>query len=275
MTISAPRYGSTSSERLGRTRRVLAIVRRELRRRAGWGTVAAVVLAFVSVAAVVIVDAEFASLTGTLRLTTLEAPFESPIWPLLLLLVATSAGAGALAEDTGNRSIVLYLSRPIHLIDYVGAKAIACGTWILIAAAGPPLTAVLILTLLGVVPTSIAVSAALGYLAVGLLATIFLTGVALSLSSLTSRPLYAGVGIFGVVLSLFIGAAAVAAITGNLYVPYASPVTLLRSVGLGVFGGPSTPETDPATSGAVLAIAGAVLGAFAAWRASRVEVVSE
>lgn len=275
MSISAPRYSSGPILRVGRVHRTLAIVRRELSRRAGWATMLAVALTFTVMILTLTFNVFFASLTGTLTTATFESPIESGAWPFLILIVTTTAGAGTLAEDIGNRSITLYLSRPIHLDDYLAAKAGACGTWLAIATVAPGLIGIAIDAALGYAPSSIALSAAVGFVATGLLATVFFTGLALALSSLTNRSLYAGVAIFGLVLSLYVGVSVVASITGNSAVGYASPITDLHSAALAAFGiGGSTP-TDPAISAIVLAGSGILLTIFAAWRLSRIEVVGE
>jgi ABC-type transport system involved in multi-copper enzyme maturation permease subunit len=275
LTISAPRYGAAPVARVGRVYRTFAIVRRELLRRAGWGTWLTVALAYLAVTLIVSIDVEFASLTGSLSLSTFEAPYENPIWPFLVVIVATIVGAGSLAEDVGNRSITLYLSRPIHLIDYLGAKASATGAWIVIATVGPGLVGVGVVAALGWAPASIALSAAGGFVATGLLAAVFFTGLALALSSMTTRGLYAGVALFGVVLSFEVGVPVVSGITGYSTILYADPVTDLRTVAQAAFGRAGPFATDPVASAAVLAVGGLLLAAFAWWRLSRVEVVGE
>ncbi|MGA8711204.1 MAG: hypothetical protein WB786_08285 [Thermoplasmata archaeon] len=275
MSIAAPRYGATSVVRLGRVHRTLAIVRRELLRRAGLGTWLVVALTYLAVTLIITINTQFASLVGTLTLSTFETPYASPAWPFLMLIVATSVGAGSLAEDVGNRSITLYLSRPIRRIDYLAAKTAATGSWIVIAAVGPGLAGLAIVLVLGWAPASLVLTGAGAFLAVGLLASIFFTGLALALSSLTTRSLYAGVGIFGVVLSLEIAAPIVSGLTGNTTVAYTSPITDILSVAQSAFGISGPYATDPLTSAAILSFAGAFLAVFAGWRISRVEVVGE
>ena len=275
MSISAPRYVSAPTPLTGRGSRVLAIAVRELRRRATWGTLLPVAITYLAVVLQAAVTVAFSSAIGTLSLATFEGPLESPVWPLLMLIVATAAGAGSLAEDVGNRSFTLYRARPIHLIDYLTAKTIACGGWMLIAAVGPGLVVVAITAALGYPSASLAAEATGAYAAVGVVAAVFFTGLALALSSLTDRALYAGVAIFGVVLSLFIGAALVAGITGNPYVPYANPVANFHSIAHAAFSLSGTTETDPLGSVVVLAGAGVVLWALAYWRLERTEVIAE
>jgi hypothetical protein len=275
MTISAPRYGAAPVTRTGPIYRTLAIVRRELLRRSGLGTLLVVALTYLAITLVLTINTEFASLTGAVSLATFETPYSSPAWPFLMLIVATAVGAGSLAEDVGNRSITLYLSRPIRLIDYLAAKSAATGTWLVIAAVGPGLVGLAVVLVLGWAPASLVLTGAGAFVATGLLASIFFTGTALALSSLTSRTLYAGVAIFGVVLSLEIGAPLVSGLTGNTTVAYASPITDILSVAQKAFGISGPYATDPLISAALLALAGGFLAIFAGWRMSRVEVVGE
>jgi ABC-type transport system involved in multi-copper enzyme maturation permease subunit len=275
MSISAPRYGAAPVVRTGRTTRTLAIVRREIVRRSGVGTIVVLALTYLAITLILVINTEIASVTGQLSLTTFETPYSSPIWPFLMLIVAATAGAGSLAEDVGNRSITLYLSRPIRLIDYVAAKAAGTGTWLVVAAVGPGLAGLAIIGILGLAPTSLVLTGAGAFLASGLLAAVFFTGLALALSSLTTRSLYAGVSIFGVVLSLEIIAPLVSGLTGNTSVAYLSPITDLLSVAQSLFGVSGPFATNPAASAAILGVGGVLLAIFAGWRTSRVEVVGE
>jgi ABC-type transport system involved in multi-copper enzyme maturation permease subunit len=275
MSIAAPRYGAAPVAKTARVYRTLAIVHRELLRRSGLGTWLVVGLTYLAVTLILTIDTEFASLTGTLTLSTFEAPYSSPAWPFLMLIVATAVGAGSLAEDIGNRSITLYLSRPIRRIDYLAAKIAATGSWMVIAAVGPGLAGLAVVLALGWAPASLVLSGAGAFVATGLLASIFFTGLALALSSLTTRSLYSGVATFGLVLSLEIGAPLVSGLTGNTSVAYASPITDILSVAQSAFGGSGPFATDPLTSAAILAFGGGLLAIFAGWRISRVEVVGE
>lgn len=275
MSISAPRYASGPIARTARETRVLAIASREFFRRATWGTLLAAALTYFGVVVIIVVVVFFASLVGGANAGNFESPYESPVWPFLMLIVAASAGAGSLAEDVGNRSITLYLSRPIHLTDYVVAKTIACGGWLMITSVGPGLVGVTITAALGYASVTVLLEALVGFAATGLIASMFFTGLALALSSLTNRPLYSGVAIFGIVLVLYIGGALVAAVTGNIYVPYANPVENIRSVAHGAFGLSGTTATNPGASAVTLVGAGIALWIFALWRMTRVEVISE
>jgi len=274
VSISAPRYVAPTA-RVDRSQRILAIVHREFVHCTSIATVLVLGLTFATVILQVTLNVEFASLSGTLSLSAFESPYESVVWPFLILIVATAVGAGSIAEDVGNRSIALYLSRPIHLVDYLVAKASAAGGWILVATIVPGLAAVAVIAALGAAPTSMVVSAAGGFVATGFLVGVFFTGVALAFSSLTNRTLYAGVANLGVVLFLVISAEVVFGITGNAMVLYADPVTNVRSVAEAAFGLAGPYPTDPVASALVLLVAGGLLATFAGWRVSRVEVVSE
>ncbi|MFZ0830195.1 MAG: hypothetical protein WCB18_06025 [Thermoplasmata archaeon] len=275
MSIAAPRYVASSGERRGRGYRILAILRREFLRRAGVGTLLVVALAYLAVTLIVVINAEFASAIGQLSVSTYESPFQSPVWGLVMLIVATAVGAGSVADDIGSRAIVLYLSRPIRLLDYLSAKAGSIGSWLLVAAAGPGLVAVGILAALGVGSAATNLSAAAAFLATGVIAAVFLTGLALALSSLTDRALYAGVAMFGIVLALEIGVDVVSGITGNSRILYLSPVTDLTSVAQGAFQLTGPFVTDPLASGVLLTAVGVMLAIFAYLRLSQVEVVGE
>jgi len=275
VSISAPRYAAAPVPRTGRGSRVLAIAGREFYRRAVWGTLLAVGLTYATMILVTVVSVWIASLTGSLTPASFDAVFGSPVWPLLMLIVATAAGAGSIAEDVGNRSFTLYRSRPIFLVDYLAAKTIACGAWMLVAAVGPGLSAVGVAAALGYASPTVALDAAGAFAATGCLAAVFFTGLALALSSLTDRALYAGVTIFGLVLSLYIGAAVVLSLTGNTYVLYGSPLDDLHAVVLGAFASPGAPATSPGGSAVVLAGAGVGLWALAGERLGRIEVVAE
>ena len=275
MSISAPRYGGSVAQRTGRLGRVLAIVSNELEARAGWGTYALVGLSYLAIVLIIVIDSEFTQFTGGVTLSTLHAPYSSPIWPYLVLIVATAVGAGSIADDLGSRSITLYLARPIHLTDYLAAKTLGVGFWIGVAAVGPGVVGVSIAAGLGLFSASIGFEAVGAFLAIGLLTTVFFTALGLSLSSFTTRALYAGVGIFGVTLSLNIATAAVQGATGNSSVVYASPINDLLTAAEAAFQTGAATPTEPATSVAIL-LAASVLLFVAAWfRLSRVEVVGE
>jgi ABC-type transport system involved in multi-copper enzyme maturation permease subunit len=275
MSISAPRYSTGPLPRLGRGSRVWAVAIQEFSRRTRGSVIAPVMLAYVAVVTTTVFFVFFTSLIGTVTSATYTAAVSTPIWPYLLLIVTATAGAGSVAEDVGSGAIALYLSRPIRRLDYLAAKTVGCGSWILFAALGPGLVAVVITAVLGYASSTIAVEAAAGFLAVGLLATGFFTCLAIALSSLTNRALYAGVTIFGLVLTLDIGASLVSGISGNSEVLYADPISNLLAVAHAAFGVPGNYPIDPATSAVILIVSGVALWAFAGWRMGRVRVITE
>jgi len=275
VSISAPRYVQGPVARAGRPWRILAIVEREVLRRATWGPLLAVALTWLVVVLEVVVNVYFATLTGGSVAAAFESPYESVVWVLLLLIVTATVGAGSLADDLGSRSITLYLSRPLRISDYLAAKGSAIGAWLLIAGAGPGCVAAGVTAALGYVSASEALAAVAGCFAVGLVMAIFFTGVALALSSLTRRSLYAGVAIFGTVLSVTVSVSVVAGITGTAKLLYADIVANVQSIAEAAFGRPSPYPTDPLASVAVLVLTGSVLAVLAWWRLTRVEVVGE
>ena len=275
MSISAPRYVQGPVARVGREVRAWSIVQREVLRRATWGPLFAVALTWLIVILETVVNVYFATLTGGSVKAAFEAPYESVIWNLLILIVAATAGAGSLADDIGSRAITLYLSRPIRLGDYLFAKASAVGIWILIAAAGPGCVAAGLTAALGMVSASDAIAALGGCFTLGWITAVFFTGVVLALSSVTRRSLYAGVAIFGTVLSVTAAVSVVSGITGNANLLYADLTSNTQSIAQAVFGLPSPYPTDPAASAAVMVLTGVVLAMFAWWRLSRIEVVGE
>lgn len=275
MSISAPRYVGESTRRLGRNGRVLAIFLRELRERAGWGTWAVVALSYAAIVLILVIDAEFASLLGTVDLATFHAPYASPVWPYLILLVATAVGSGSIADDLESRAITLYLSRPIRLADYLLAKFGAVAFWVGVTAIGPGLVGVTIVGLLGLSPASVTLAAAGAFLGVGALTTIFFTALGVALSSLTARALFAGVGIFGINLSANLAATAVYGATGNAAILYLSPITDLQTAAEAAFATGASTATFPLTCAALLLAASVVLVVTAWVRLTRVEVVGE
>lgn len=274
MSIAAPRYAGPTTARVGRGARTLAIFLREFGAVAGPGTYVVVALGYAALLIGIVFDTSF-PLPGGITLATFYGPVRGQLWPLLLLLVAAATGAGAIAEDLASRAISLYLSRPIHLADYVLAKSAGIGAWIGILAIGPGVIGTILTAALGNVSFDLALSAIGVFLGVGLLVTFFLTGLALALSAWTGRSLYAGVAIFGLVLSLEFAAQAVSGVTGNPQVRYLGFFLNLQSVLQAAFQTGEAPATDPLLSAIGLALAGAALFVAAWVRLSRVEVAGE
>jgi ABC-type transport system involved in multi-copper enzyme maturation permease subunit len=275
MSISAPRYSSGPLPRLDRQSRLWSVASQEFRHRVQAAVLLPVVFCYMGVVLTTVVFVYLESIFGMVSLGTFAIAFQSPIWPYLILIVTATAGAGALAEDAGSGAIVLYLSRPIRLLDYLSAKTISVGAWLVVAAICPGLLAVGITAVLGMENAPIAFQAGAGFFAVGLLAAIFFTGLALALSSLTKRPLYAGVGIFGLVLTLNIGVSLVSGISGNSQVSYADPISDVLAVAQSAFSVSGSSPIDPAVAASVLLGAGVLLWAFAALMLRRTQVIRE
>jgi ABC-2 type transport system permease protein len=275
MSISAPRYSAGPLPLVGRERRTLAIYRGALGAIAGWGTWLVVAICYLAIVLIVVIDVELSSLVGTIQISNFHVAYASSAWPFLILLVATAVGSGSIADDLANRSITLYLSRPVRLEDYLAAKVAAVGTWIAIAAVGPGLIGVTIVAALGVVPFGVSFGAFGGFLAVGLLTTFFFTALGIGLSALTSRPVFAGVGIFGITLSAEISAAAIDGATNNASVLYMSPIDDIQTVAAAAFRTSGSTSIDPWAAAVVLLASGAALFLLAWLRLRRVEVVGE
>lgn len=275
MSISAPRYVQGPVARVGRTSRAFAIFEREFRRRATLGPLFIIALTWFIVIIWVVTSVYFATLSGGSLRSSFEAPYESAIWGLLLLIVTATVGSGSLADDLGSRSITLYLSRPIRLTDYLVAKASSVGAWLLIASVGPECVAAGVSAALGFTSAGTALAVVGAAFAVGLVMAVFFTGVALALSSVTRRSLYAGVAIFGTVLSVTAAVSVISGITGNAHLLYASLASNTQGIAEAAFGLPAPHATDPVWSVGLLITTGVVLG-FLAWlRLSRIEVVGE
>ncbi len=275
MSINAPRYATPTLRLSGRGGRVLTVYLNELRTRAGWVTWAIVAVTYLAVGLIVILNAEFASLLSGVNLALFHGPYGSPIWPYFTLIVATAVGSGCIADDLASRAITLYLSRPIHLVDYVTAKILAVASWIGISAIGPGLVGVTIAAGLGLVPLPVSLAALGAFLAVGLLTTTFFTALSVTLSTYTKKALYAGVSIFGIILSTNLATSAIASATGNSAIEYLSPVTDILAAADAAFETGAVTPVVPGTA-AVLLVATAAILVVATWiRLTRFEVVGE
>lgn len=274
MSIAPPRYAAESIVRVGRGSRIAAIFEREVGARAGVGTWLVVAFAFLSNILVLLIRIVIFP-SEPVGLSAFSTPYGGTLWPLEILLVTAATGAGSIAEDLASRSITLYLSRPIHLVDYLGGKAAGLAFWIGLVAMGPGVVAAIMAAALGGVSASIALSAILACVGLGLLATAFFTGLALALSAWTARALYAGVAIFGLILGLEISVLAIWGTTGNAQIPYLSVFVDLQNVAYYVFQSPGITSTYPGLSAVYVGAAGAFLILLTWLRLERVEVVGE
>jgi ABC-type transport system involved in multi-copper enzyme maturation permease subunit len=274
VSIAPPRYAVGSYARVGRSSRIATIFAREVAARAGVGTWLVVAFAFLT--NIIVLLFRIVLIPGeTVALSAFSAPYGGTLWPLEILLVAAATGAGSIAEDLASRSITLYLSRPIQLVDYLAGKAAALGFWIGMVAIGPGVVAAILAAALGGVSASMALSAIAATLALGLLATVFFVGLALALSAWTARGLYAGVAIFGLILSLEFAVLAIGAITGNPQVEYLSVFTNLQNVAYYLFQSSGVTSTYPAVSAFYVGVASLLLFVAVWVRLARVEVVGE
>jgi ABC-type transport system involved in multi-copper enzyme maturation permease subunit len=274
VSIAAPRYAAGTYHRVGRGARIATIVTREIAARAGAGTWIVVAFAYLTNVLVLLFHVVLFPV-GAVGLSAFSSPYGGTLWPLELLLVTAATGAGSIAEDLSSRSITLYLSRPIHLIDYLGGKAAGLGFWVAMVAIGPGVVAAILAAALGGISASLAISAIGATLALGLLATAFFTGLALALSAWTARALYAGVAVFGLILSLEFSVLAIAGTTGNPQVVYLSVFDNLQNIAYYLFHSPGITSTYPGVSALYVGAVSALLFVATWMRLARVEVVGE
>lgn len=276
MTISAPRYTIRAIDREPRWKRVRVIVLEGLLRRLGALNIVLIVLGslIVGVEVVLFTTPPFVALVnrgGSVGLANFATPYESIPYLLLATLLAASAGAGAIASDVADRSITLYLSRPITSTDYLAGKASAVGLVLAIFFFVPGVAACLFAYFVGNVSLGLAVTAMDAFVAVGLLMVVFFTALSLFLSSLTRRPLFAGAAIFGVLVSAEVLAGLVLGVTSSTQALYLSPLEDLLAVGQSLFG--VTPSVDPGTAVEVVLGIAVVTSLVAYLRVRQVEVV--
>jgi ABC-type transport system involved in multi-copper enzyme maturation permease subunit len=204
-------------------------------------------------------------------LSDFAVPFESTPYLLLATLLTASAGASSIAGDVADRSITLYLSRPITTGDYLVGKGSAVGLVLAIFFLIPGFAACLFAYIVGNVTVGLAVTAIGAFVVSGLLLVLFFTTLALFLSSLTRRPIFAGAAIFGVLVSAEVLAQLVRGVTSSAQALYLSPIEDLLAVAQSLFG--VTPSIGAGSAaGVVLGIS--VVGSVVTYlRVRQVEVV--
>jgi ABC-type transport system involved in multi-copper enzyme maturation permease subunit len=276
MSISAPRYTITSLERESRARRVRVMVVDGLMRRLGALNIVLIVLGslIVGVEVVLFTTPTFATIInggGSVDLANFATPYRSVAYLLLATLLAASAGASAIAGDVANRSITLYLSRPITPVDYLVGKGLAVGLVLLIFFLVPGVAACLFAYVVGNVPIGLALTAMGAFAAVGLLVAVVFTSLALFLSSLTRRTIFAGAAIFGLLVTAEVLAVLVGSVTGSHQSLYVSPIEDLLAVAQSVFG--VTPSVNAEVAFAAVAGLSVVSVVLAFLRVRQVEVV--
>jgi ABC-type transport system involved in multi-copper enzyme maturation permease subunit len=274
MSIAGPRYAASAVARVGRSQRTLAIFLREIGARSGWATWIVIAFAFITNLAILLVAVEL-PVTGPPTLASFYRPMSGDLWPLEVLLVAAVVGSGGIAEDLTSRSITMYLSRPIHLEDYLAGKAAAVAFWIALVSVGPGIVGAILAAALGAVSASLALTAIAELVSLGALVTFLFTSLALALSAWSGRALYAGVAIFGLVLALQISALAISGVIANPQVPYLAPFNDLQSVAQALLETNASTPTVPWVSAVLVVLVGAVLLVGVWSRLRRVEVVGE
>jgi ABC-type transport system involved in multi-copper enzyme maturation permease subunit len=135
----------------------------------------------------------------------------------------------------------------------------------------PGFAACLFAYIVGNVTFGLAVTAIGAFVVSGLLMVLFFTTLALFLSSLTRRPIFAGAAIFGVLVSAEVLAQLVRGVTSSAQALYLSPIEDLLAVAQSLFG--VTPSIGAGSAaGVVLGIS--VVGSVVTYlRVRQVEVV--
>jgi ABC-type transport system involved in multi-copper enzyme maturation permease subunit len=276
VTISAPRYTIGTLDREPRWKRVRVILVEGLMRRLGALNIVLIVLGSLIVGVEVVLFTTPAiafalNSGGSAGLSSFAVPYNSVDYLLLATLLTASAGASAIAGDFADRSIALYLSRPITPLDYLVGKGAAVGLVLAIFFFVPGVAACLFAYIVGNVSIGLAATAMGVFLAVGALAVVVLTTLALFLSSLTRRPIYAGAAIFGVLVSAEVLAQLIARVTGSGQSLYVSPLEDLVAVAQAMFG--ESPTLNAGVAAGIVLLLAVVCAAVAYLRVRRVEVV--
>jgi ABC-type transport system involved in multi-copper enzyme maturation permease subunit len=278
VTVHPPRYALPPPVLRPRSARVLAVLSAAVRERFGAVNLVLLALTYIVVLLFIVVPFYLLSLAPTLlgssSLATFYLPFSSQVWFFFEALLATSVGASVIAGDVANRSITMYLARPITHLDYLTAKASAVGIWMFLGAVLPGIVGTLIVLALGYVDLPTALHAAGVFLGVGILTLVLFTALAVLFSALAPRATYAGAAIFGGLVGAEIVALALHGISGQSAVLYGSleqDLLAVAQAGFGVAGG----SLDPVVAATiVVAVAAGALG-LAYVRLARAEVVAE
>ena len=278
MSLHAPRYALPPPKLRPRSRRALAVYLQAVRERFGAANIVLLVLSFIVVLLLIVVPFYLASLLPGVGssdpLQMFYLPFATQLWFFFEALLVTSVGAGIVANDVANRSITMYLARPISTTDYLVAKSAAVGTWLTFGIVLPGAIGTTIVLALGYVGLPTALTAYAGFVGVGLLTVVVFTGLALLLSAVAPRATYAGAALFGGLVGAEIVALALNGISGQsgvLYVSVEQDLLAVAQAAFGVTGGPIAPGV---AGGVVGALAG-VAFLLAYLRLGRLEVVSE
>lgn len=280
MTIHAPRYLLYQRKVLGRRDRIWALFAANVRLRGfRLGPMILVVLGFVLIFGLLLLEVLISDITTNSPTVGIQAFFpgiDNILLVFFVLLMTALVGAGIVADDLKSKAITLYLSRPITILDYIIGKGAVVVTLLALLAILPGLLTAVLALLLGYASPTVAGEAALAFLGVGLLLTVFFAGLALLLSSLTSRKAFAGVGIFAILLLDEFFAQVLASATNDLSWLYISPWEDVLSVGRTAFQvNPFTPVINSSVAFSVLF--GMIVAVYAATylRISRIQVVTD
>ncbi len=280
MAISPPRYALQEANRLGRRDRVWALFVTNLRLRIGSPLpVALIVVGLISTVLPLLFTVALNQAIGrgsTVELSAFYEPYTNFLLVLFILLLAALVGGGIVADDLGTKSISLYLSRPITLLDYLSAKGAVVVAALSFIAILPGFLGVVVAYVLGYVSAGVALEALGAYLGLGLLLTMTFAALALFLSSLTDRRAWASAGILAIFLIDDVVADALAGIYQNVSWLYASVWEDQLAVARDLFGVANTgPHPDPLTALLVLVIVIIALSAVTYFRLERMELVTE
>jgi ABC-type transport system involved in multi-copper enzyme maturation permease subunit len=279
VSIFLPDYSLPPPALLPRSQRLWAILTAEIRARARAINIVFLAMIYLVVVVPIVLEFYLASLLGGFLpggapITIFYTPFGLGVWDFFLVLLTSSVGAAIIAGDMATRAITMYLARPISHADYLAAKLGAVGFWVALGAIAPGTVGTIVVLALGYVSLPIALTAFGGFLGVGLLATVALTGLATMLSAFSSRSAFAGAGIFGTLVGAEAVAAVLSAIGRNNGFLYVSPLQDGNAVAMALFGLTGDP-LDPWAAAGVLLGLGATTIALAYLRLQRTEVVSE
>lgn len=279
MTLSPPRYALAEHRLRPRQDRVWTIFSVNVRLRGlrifplllvGFGFVATFVPLFLT---------ELFSTYGLSNgpsLASFYSAYNNLMLFIFTLLMSAVVGSGIIADDLRTKSISLYLSRPITVLDYLVGKSGVVGALLALLAILPGVLTAVLVGVLGYVSATVAAEAIGIYLGTGVLLVLVLTGFAVLLSSLTERKSFAGAGIFAVLLSLEIVASVLYAATNQVSALYLAPWEDVLSVARWGFG-VRTPEAslDPSVALSILIVLPVVLYGATYVRLRRLEVMTE
>jgi ABC-type transport system involved in multi-copper enzyme maturation permease subunit len=278
VSLYPPRYSLPPPSLGPRSSRVWAVISATIRERAGGMNIALLVLTFIVVLLFIVVPFYLASLAPGLvsgpPLSLFYLPFGSQLWFFFEVLLTTSVAAGVVAGDVANKSIFMYLSRPITALDYLTAKSVSVGFWLLLGVVLPGIVGTVLVLALGYIPLFVALQAAGTFVGLGLLTVIVFTSIGVLISALSPKTTYAGAAIFGLLVGAEVVVSAVRAIThqtGALYFSVEEDLLAIARAALGVNGF----AIDAVWAGVALAMLSILALLLAYWRVAHLNVVAE